>query len=210
MQKTMNVIKSIIRDPIFIIFSISTVLFVWSAVVASSGTMTAWEMSLFGKINQMTDILKWPAIIGTQFGDIAIIAALLLGFVVFNKKRAAVFVFVASGAVTVITQLAKMAVDRQRPFELVEPVLARVQEHGLGYPSRHTALAAALSILMVYLFGRKWLWVPFVWVLGVGFTRIYLGAHAPLDIVGGFALGAMIACALIVCEKLWKKLKVKA
>jgi membrane-associated phospholipid phosphatase len=39
-----------------------------------------------------------------------------------------------------------------------------------------------------YLRGR-WRLVPWVLVAMISFARIYLGAHNPLDVVGGFALG---------------------
>lgn len=210
MQKTMNAMKKLLREPLVLLFVVTTVLFAWATAVASSGQMTNWEMSLFGTINQMTNVLKWPALILTQFGDIAIICALLLGFLVVGKRWVVGRIFVIIGAITVVSQIAKHVIGRQRPIDLVEPVLIRVQETGLGYPSRHTAVATALGIIIVYSFGRKWLWVACLWTLAVGFTRIYLGVHAPLDVVGGFALGAMIASGLLACEKLWKKLAVKA
>lgn len=210
MQKTMNVIKKLINEPLVVVFVVATGMFAWATAVVSSRSMTGWEMSLFGIINQMSEGLKWPALIITQFGDVAIIGALLLGFLVFSRTWVAARIFVIAGAITVVSQVAKHIVGRKRPVDLVEPVLTRVHETGLGYPSRHTAIAAALGIILVYSFGRKWLWLAGVWTLAVGFTRVYLGVHAPLDIVGGFALGAMIASGLLACEKLWKKLAVKA
>jgi undecaprenyl-diphosphatase len=31
-------------------------------------------------------------------------------------------------------------------------------------------------------------------IAGIGLSRIYLGVHYPTDVIGGFALAAMILC----------------
>jgi membrane-associated phospholipid phosphatase len=47
--------------------------------------------------------------------------------------------------------------------------------------------------------------VPFVWIVLVAWSRIYLGVHAPLDVVGGFVLGLLV---VLLAEKIpWPKRK---
>ena len=84
----------------------------------------------------------------------------------------------------------KPLVGRGRPA--VETARARVlgrEQSGLGYPSGHAAVAAAMASVVTPRLpsGMR----PVVWLgaLGVGATRMYVGAHLPLDIVGGVALG---------------------
>jgi len=43
---------------------------------------------------------------------------------------------------------------------------------------------------------RRYRWVVPSAIIGVAISRIYLGVHAPLDIIGGFAIGWF--CAEIV------------
>jgi membrane-associated phospholipid phosphatase len=90
-------------------------------------------------------------------------------------------------------KLVKRGIGRGRPALHVEGVQIRgSEERGLGYPSGHTAVAfcvAAIADAEVPPAAR-----PGVWALAatVGLARIYVGAHLPLDVVGGAALGLTV------------------
>ncbi|HEU5479945.1 MAG TPA: phosphatase PAP2 family protein, partial [Candidatus Tumulicola sp.] len=63
---------------------------------------------------------------------------------------------------------------------------------GYGFPSGHTAVAFAVAAALAPDLPRPVR--PFVWLLAVivGFARVYVGAHFPLDVLGGAALGYAI------------------
>jgi undecaprenyl-diphosphatase len=65
-----------------------------------------------------------------------------------------------------------------------------------GFVSGHAANSFALAVFLVFLFrDQKWklkIWF-IVWALLVCYTRIYLGVHYPLDIIGGALLGTLWA-----------------
>jgi undecaprenyl-diphosphatase len=91
----------------------------------------------------------------------------------------------------------KREVGRGRPSEVVEDTQIRLgsADRGLGFPSGHAAVAMTLiasiprdSHPIVRIGGGAL-------ALGVGLSRIYVGAHLPLDVVGGWALGLSIASA---------------
>jgi membrane-associated phospholipid phosphatase len=110
--------------------------------------------------------------------------------------------------------LGKHLVDRPRPTNL-QDIPARDDFYGTGYPSGHVTIAVATAAVMVpYLLelprtrrerrlGRPkhltrealeapgWLLasLPFAMAAGVALGRIYVGAHYPLDIVGGALAG---------------------
>ncbi len=64
---------------------------------------------------------------------------------------------------------------------------------GESFVSGHAVLVAALAGLIApYLHGR-WKVIPWVVVGLVMLTRVYVGAHNPLDVVCGAALGLAVA-----------------
>jgi diacylglycerol kinase family enzyme len=97
----------------------------------------------------------------------------------------------------VVTLLLKHYVHRQRPD-------VAHQISGYSYPSGHSgAIAAAMGVLVVLTVNgvdrpvlRRCLvavWVAVAVV--VGLDRIFLGAHYPSDVLGGWLLGALVAFA---------------
>lgn len=64
---------------------------------------------------------------------------------------------------------------------------------GHGYVSGHSAIAAALAVALTVVVPARWRWLPWVLAIFVGIGRMYFGAHLPLDIVGGYGLGALCA-----------------
>jgi undecaprenyl-diphosphatase len=71
-----------------------------------------------------------------------------------------------------------------------------------SFPSAHAANSAALTLLACLFWPRlrRGLWLLPVLV---GWSRIYLGKHFPLDIVGGWALGALVGALVWLA---WKRL----
>jgi undecaprenyl-diphosphatase len=67
--------------------------------------------------------------------------------------------------------------------------------HGAGYVSGHTAVAFALATVVAPLVPRGWRWAPFALATVVGLSRIYFGAHLPLDVIGGAGLG--LVCGVV-------------
>ena len=67
---------------------------------------------------------------------------------------------------------------------------------GLGFPSGHTTVAAALATAAGPYLGRRGRRISWCGVWIVAIARIYVGAHFPLDTVGGTALGWVIGAGL--------------
>jgi undecaprenyl-diphosphatase len=91
----------------------------------------------------------------------------------------------------------KAVFDVERPnVRYAEPKPLVPAPHDAAFPSGHAATSfAAATILTVAAprLGPLWL----VLALAVGFSRVYVGVHYPLDIVGGAVLGVAVATALL-------------
>jgi len=95
-------------------------------------------------------------------------------------------------AVTTLEGLGKIGIGRPRPGSM-----------RLGFPSGHTAAAAAFYLMACYFFEgvvRRWVKyalyaLAIVIIALVGLSRMVLRVHWPLDVVGGAALGVAVFAA---------------
>jgi membrane-associated phospholipid phosphatase len=168
-----------------------------SAVPASSGRVGAAERTLFEAVNGLSDAFE-PAMKAAQFlGVLAIGPAVALTALAFRRYRLAL----ASAMITVGKLAAERIVwrliERERPGVTQPEAIVRggSPTAGVSFVSGHVVLVTGLAWAATpYLHGR-WRIVPWLVVAIVGWARIYLGAHNPLDVLGGFGLGLALGGA---------------
>ena len=126
--------------------------------------------------------------------------ALILLVMCRNKKYgilALVGVCFAGG----INFLIKIMVQRPRPDLMI------VAENGFSFPSGHSIMSVVLFGILVYLILKflraRFLKIGLTFVLctlivGICFSRIYLGVHYLTDVIAGLSLGLAILFALVV------------
>jgi membrane-associated phospholipid phosphatase len=98
-----------------------------------------------------------------------------------------------STAAWALSKVVKQAVRRPRPTALVPGTRGRGRDAtGLGYLSGHAAVAIALGAAALPYLGPGGRVVALSVIPMVGLTRVYVGAHLPLDVAGGSALGLAV------------------
>lgn len=101
----------------------------------------------------------------------------------------------AAGIATVLSQALKRSLTRARPDTAIagfEPLAANPDS--FSFPSGHTAAAFGVAVAFA---GEPHGLGPATLLLavGIGLSRVYLGAHYPLDVAAGAVLGASAGLA---------------
>lgn len=168
--------------------------------------VTAIEERLFNAVNGLPDAMEWPLWVLMQLGAASVIPVLALAaFLTWRRLRPAIDVLLAGGIAWLFAKVMKSLVERGRPPSFFDDVDLRssfgVGGGGLGFPSGHAAVAFALAIVVFPYVSLRWRVAVTLLAVVVGLTRLYFGAHFPLDILGGAALGiAIAACVHLVMD----------
>jgi undecaprenyl-diphosphatase len=122
---------------------------------------------------------------------IALVLALLR-----RRPTLLLVVLAADGIADLLALAIKRVVDVQRPaFRYAEPKALVPVPHDHSFPSGHAATSFACATTLAFAFPR--LAVPlYVLAVAIAFSRVYVGVHYPLDLLGGAVLGIAIATAL--------------
>lgn len=167
-----------------------SVLLTACALIASISRITSFETALFHLINSLPSWLYrflWLVMQLGTYGAIFVMAGISL----LGRRVRLALELLAAGLIAYYAAIGlKDLVNRARPAELISGVVIHGQPaEGLGFPSGHAAVSAALAATAVPFLARRWR--RWIWLLPVtvGLARIFVGAHLPLDVVGGFVLG---------------------
>lgn len=188
-QKNIPKLRPVKINPTLQVF-MAVGLFSVAALASQGADMHPWEITIFQFIYGWPDFLLPLFLAVTQFGSIYMLAALLIIYLVRKRYHIVLRLLMTGTLAYLVSGFAKDLWGRARPHEILLDVLSRDYiVRGPGFPSGHTALATALALTIGHYMPRKYNWVVPVLIIGVALSRIYLGIHAPLDIVGGFAIG---------------------
>lgn len=159
-------------------------------------TIGRMETGAFDLVNGLPDVL-FPVLWGPmQLGSLLAVPLVAIPALLLRRRRLAVDAAVTGTLAWTIAKVVKDGFSRPRPGGLLDEVAFRGGEPtGMGFVSGHTAVAFALATAAVLHLPRRWRGPVFGLAALVGIARIFVGAHLPLDVVGGAALGWAIGSA---------------
>ena len=112
--------------------------------------------------------------------------ALLVGWYIYHHKYKFASLFAVANLMTIsVVQILKRVVAEPRPLGALET--------GFGFPSQHAASYVVFwGILMVTTHSKLLRLLGILMILMVGISRVYLGEHWIVDVVGGYVIGFMV------------------
>jgi membrane-associated phospholipid phosphatase len=176
---------------------LGVVLFGTSALLVKAGT-TSGDARLFRILNQVppavASVLTPLSHLFLPAGIISIVVLTVVYAVARNRSVLPVAAAaVAAGAAWALVHVAKAIADRPRPYEVMADAVLRQQPaHGTSFPSSHTAVTVAVVIALVPFLVRPLAAVAIGYAVLVGWSRVYLGVHYPLDVLAGAGIGIAV------------------
>ena len=117
--------------------------------------------------------------------------------VIWRRPWILVLLLAADVAAGVTSYALRQGIGRERPpLVYPEPKPLVSVPHSGAFPSGHTTAAFACATVLAW--ASPPLRVPvFVLAAAIGCSRVYVGVHWPLDVLGGAVLGVLVATALL-------------
>ena len=164
-----------------------------TARLARSPRVGPGEAAIFRWVNNRSDEVTVPAYCVMQLGNVVVAPVAAAAAVALGRRSLGRRLLVAGFATWWLSKLTKVVVGRPRPQALLSGVHVRGRaQTGLGYLSGHAGVAFALAAAARPELPRRARLAVGIAAPAVALTRVYVGAHLPLDIVGGAALGLAV------------------
>ena len=159
-----------------------------SAILSFAHKMAELAGSVLTPLNKIITLLGEKGIL------FFLLAVVLMLFPRFRRTGVCMFGAVCCGAL-ITNIILKDQIARPRPFETVDQFrqwwefVGAPAEDGFSFPSGHVTAAAAGVTSLCLMRGKRWFIPGAIWVLLMMFSRNYLMAHYPSDVLFALLVG---------------------
>ncbi len=157
------------------------------------------------------------------FGTLAFINERLTKPILKSQRPSHVFMLKQTGHINAIDSLYQLSKKERESyfatlikknsisFNFIDDHVQKhwVEEAGFSFPSGHTFNAFLFAMIIAYaiyynktnLKLQKLFFIPFIWALAVGVSRVAMGAHTAFDVSAGSLLGILIGALFLYIDK---------
>lgn len=201
--------------------TLRTVAIIFFASGAAMGTLAfqhayfSWDLELTRSIQSLLalDQVMWfVSWLGADWVPYLYVVATGLTFHFLKRHRWAVVIWIGVGGSALMNRSMKVLVNRQRPHQDLVDIL--IEYPNESFPSGHVVLFLTYFGFLACLAANSTLprvvkgiiiFLAIFLILLVGPSRIYVGAHWPSDVVGGYCFGAGWLVVMILLDRRMKE-----
>jgi len=164
-------------------------------------TIQNFDVAVFRFINNLAGSLSWLNFGAIFFAEYAIFILALFMFVLWIMKhkmrRTLIAAFIAFIIAALVAKVAGHFFYHMQPFAELNDVFQLIPKKvGNAFPSDHTAAAFAVCVTLFLGHETKWRGLYIILAILVGFSRIWVGVHYPIDVLLGAIIGTVVACTV--------------
>ena len=195
---------------VFILFLVSLVGFLAFADEVGDNDTLPFDKTALEAIR----IIASPAldtlfVYGTDLGDVVAVftVTLVIGLILLRLHyyRKLVLLWAGVAGASLISIVLKLIFGRERP-DLWQHL---VHEASFSFPSGHAVASSALALSVIIIFWntRARIWIIIfasLYMIFIGFSRLYLGVHYPTDVAGGWLISFGWVMAVFLVTHIWR------